>query len=670
MKLLKLTLTNFKGIRNFALDIHGENVDISGDNATGKTTLFDSILWLLFGKDSQNKKDFDIKTLDANNKPIPGIDHEVEGVFEINGRTLTLKKSYKEKYTRKRGTATNEFTGHTTDHYIDGVPVPEKDYLAKIAEIAREDIFKLLTNPAYFNENLKWTERRKILLEVCGDISDEDVITSNESLSKLPEILHGRKLDDHKKVIATRRSEINEELKKIPVRIDEATKALPDVSGVDPRETAEKITFLKSRVKDKNAEITRIQGGGEVAEKTKSLREVEGRILYLKNQHQAEADKKVQGKRTELNKARDKVSDLQRAIQDHQRTISGNQNLISRAEAQAAELRDEWFKVSGREFTFEQASTCPTCGQALPEDKLTAARESAMATFNREKAQRLEEINATGKQHKAEINRLLGENETLEAKVSQLQAELEAAQKTADTLRTEMDTLAREGGDISENPDYIQAQKEKERLEAEIRELASGNAGAVTGIKAEITVLENEIAEAEKALARVEQAKNGQKRIEELKKQEKDLAAEFEKLEGELFLTEEFIRAKVSMLEERINSRFKMARFKLFETQINGGLAEVCETLYDGVPYGSGLNNGHRIKVGMDIIRTLSEYYGFTAPIFVDNAESVTILPEMNAQVIRLVKPEITEENRQKYSKLVVEIEGGAGKENIMREAV
>ena len=74
---------------------------------------------------------------------------------------------------------------------------------------------------------------------------------------------------------------------------------------------------------------------------------------------------------------------------------------------------------------------------------------------------------------------------------------------------------------------------------------------------------------------------------------------------------------------------------------INGGVEECCETLYNGVPYSTGLNTGHKIIVGLDIINTLSEHYGFRPPIFVDNAESVTDLPEMQAQVIRLVKPEI-----------------------------
>jgi hypothetical protein len=147
-----------------------------------------------------------------------------------------------------------------------------------------------------------------------------------------------------------------------------------------------------------------------------------------------------------------------------------------------------------------------------------------------------------------------------------------------------------------------------------------------------------------------------EKRIEELKAQEKKLAAEYERLEGELYLTEEFIRQKVSLLEEKINSKFEMARFKLFNVLVNGAVEECCETTYQGVPF-SSLNNGARINVGLDIIRTLARHYNFYPPIFIDNREAVTSLIDMgDQQVISLIVSE-------KDKELRVEIEGEEEKE-------
>lgn len=172
MKLNRLTLRNFKGCRDLTLDFQGRDTSIYGANGTGKTSIADAFSWLLFGKDSKDQANFDIKTLDENNNPLPGLDHEVEAEMDMGDRTITLKKSYKEVWTKKRGEAAKTFTGHTTDHFLNGVPVQKKEYDAAIADIAPESLFKLLTNPRYFNDQLHWQDRRKMLLDVCGDVSD------------------------------------------------------------------------------------------------------------------------------------------------------------------------------------------------------------------------------------------------------------------------------------------------------------------------------------------------------------------------------------------------------------------------------------------------------------------------------------------------------------------
>src|SRR3990172_12882039 len=100
--LKSLTLTNFKGIRNISIDFNG-HTDISGDNGTGKTTLMDAFIWLLFGKDSTDRKDFEIKTLDADNRAIAKIEHEVSAIMEIDGTPISLKRVLREKWQKKRG---------------------------------------------------------------------------------------------------------------------------------------------------------------------------------------------------------------------------------------------------------------------------------------------------------------------------------------------------------------------------------------------------------------------------------------------------------------------------------------------------------------------------------------------------------------------------------------
>ena len=70
IKINKLILQNFKGIKALEISAEGENLNIYGDNATGKTTVFDAFTWLLFGKDSLGRSDFGIKTQDENSNQV------------------------------------------------------------------------------------------------------------------------------------------------------------------------------------------------------------------------------------------------------------------------------------------------------------------------------------------------------------------------------------------------------------------------------------------------------------------------------------------------------------------------------------------------------------------------------------------------------------------------
>ena len=636
MKILSITLRNFKGIQNFTLDTNGESVNIAGNNATGKTSIFDGFNWLLFDKDSQNKKDFQIKTLDVSGQVINGLEHEVEGTFEVDGNKLKLRKVYAEKWTKKRGSAQAVFSGHTTDYFIDDVPVSKKEYDAKIANIASENIFKLLTSPLFFNEQLHWQDRRKILLGVCGDISDEDVIASDKSLAALPAILNGRLLDDHRKVIVAQRTKINQELEKIPVRIDEVTKSLPDITGLNGSEIESNVTKLKAQLQEKNEEVARIQSGGEVAEKIKAVRELEAKIIDLKNEHQSENNEKVFGKKSELLDLKGRIGTLEQDVKQKQRIVSINEIYVREKDDRAAELRKQWHNTNNLKFEHDEQCTCPTCGQDLPEEKLAQTRKKALASFNLDKAQNLEKISNQGRAHKAEIEKLKAENAVLQNEINILQEQCSILQEQHTSLLAEIKEINESISDISSNTEYVNALAVKGDLQNQIEQLKRDNSELLVGVKKEIASIESDISFCAEQLALLEQYKKGQDRISELKVQEKKLAAEFEKLEGELYLTEQFIRSKVALLEERINSKFKYARFKLFEQQVNGGVSETCQVTFNGVPFES-LNNAARINVGLDIINASSDHYCFTAPIFIDNAEAVVKLIKTKAQVIRLV---------------------------------
>lgn len=657
VQLLSLELTNFKGLKSFKFEAKGENIKIFGDNAAGKTTLFDSFIWLLFGKDSQNKTDFAIKTLTAAGEEMHNLEHTVEGVFLVDGVSTTFKKVFKEKWTKKRGSATADFTGHTTDYEVDGVPINKKEYTAKVAGIVDEDVFKLLTSPTYFNEQLDWKKRRSLLLEIAGNVSDEDVISSKKELAKLNEFLSGISIEDMKKIIASRKKHINDELERIPVRIDEINKMTPELT-VDVEALKAQVEQIETEIDELKTQKLNVQNGTAVLEKKKQLQELEMQLLDLKRTFEADSKQEVYKAQARVQECQGNLQIVQSKLQQTQYektnlTNAGQalQQEKQRIETQMAELKSKWYEIDGQQFQYEDKCECPTCKQALPVEQVEIARNEALAQFNEQRSRKLAEINEQGiarKERVAEIderlNGLSSQHDAVLTQLDNLQTETESKQKELDRAKQQLEKAQNNVPDVTETEQYLTLHGQIASVKNEIVQLEENANEAITGIEYEI-INKNGIAGNLKSdIARFANIEANQKRVAELEAQQQQLAEEYEKLEHQTFLIEEFTRTKVDMLNERINSKFKYARFKLFDTQINGGLAETCETLFNGVPYGSGLNNAAKINVGLDIINTLSEHYGLTAPIFIDNAEAVTKFIETNLQLISLV---VSEKDKQ-----------------------
>lgn len=642
IKLLHLKLVNFKGIKEFELNASGNDINIFGDNATGKTTLFDAFVWLLFNKDSSNRSTFDIKTLDDAGNVINKLDHEVEATLLVDGKELTLKKVYKEQWTKKRGSLTDSFTGHTTDYYINGVPSKKKEYDDKIAEIVDENVFKLLTSPSHFNENLHWKERRDLLLEIAGDLTDEDVIKSNKDLSKLLDALNGNSVDDHKKIIAAKRREINKKIDEIPTRIDEIHRNLPDITNLDEAKIKSDIDKLSFSIEEKNEQINKIRSGSETNEIKKKISDIELKINNVRNEHTQNEQETLYKLKTRLQEEQSNLTIMRNDLRSKTEISKSNESRIKDIEQLMEELRERYVEENAKEFDHEANCKCPSCEQDLPEEQI----KEVVTRFNFNKSEKLEGINKEGISLKTQVENLQEEQEKLQKEIDKIAEQGKKKASDIEKLEKKVSDAESSVKPIEENEQYIKLNDEKQKLEQQIKALEQSVEESVGRVNNDIIPLIDQQEELRNQLSSVEMAKKSKERIAELDAEEKELAKEYEKLSEELHLTEEFTRIKVEMLTDNINEKFKYARFNLFEEQVNGGLSEVCETTYQGVPYSSGLNNAARINVGLDIIDTLSKHYGVQAPIFVDNSESVTSLIDIEAQLISLSVSEIDKELR------------------------
>lgn len=627
MKLTRLSLTNFKGIKEFTLQADGQNVNIFGDNGTGKTTVADAFYFLLFGKDSLNRKEFEVLPLGAGGQRIQEIiQAEVEATFDIDGKEHTLKRIFSEKWTKKRGQSQKEFTGHVTDYFLDGVPVKQKEFDSAVAQIAdTEDAFKLLTNPRYFCEVLPWQKRRELLLQICGDLTDEEIIASNEELADLPAILKGRSIEDHRRIIKGKHAEINKEIEKIPTRIDEVQLGLPD-EQVEPAD--KKIIEVKHQLKEAQEAKARIAAGGEIAELIKAQRGIEADIQRMDNESGKSKDADVRKHQQAISDLQIHLGDLKGQIKTKQDTMKRNGVHIENIEGVLIDLRREWGELNAQEYTGN--TNCPTCNQTLPADQIEAAR----AKWNLNKSKDLELIQKKGHLQRKEQEELKAKNETLAQEILSLNESIEATQTT---IKDEQDSVAALQSE-KESPNTERQAKldELKTIIESITNLRRDNSNALSTAQAEINKVEQALGELLKIQSDAKRRKEGLKRIDELKAQNKELAKDYEELEHGLYLTDLFIQAKVALLESSINGRFSMANFKLFDKQVNGGIAECCEVTVDGIPYGAGLNNGARINAGLDIINTLAEHYGFAPVVFIDNAEAITQLMETTGQQVRL----------------------------------
>lgn len=648
MKLYRLTLNNFQGIKSLSFEFpEGRSASIYGDNATGKTTVYNALTWLLFDKASTAAKNFTPKTKGPDGD-MHHLDHSSEAVFMTDtGRQITLKKTYHESYKKKRGSATEEFDGHTVEYEVDGVPVKEKEFTATVIGFCGGDTEKpkMLTMPDYFPEQLSWDTRRKILLEICGDISDDEIIAANDDLKELKDFLRMNgtteqyyTTDEYKKVAAARRSEINKQLTEIPARIDEAEKAIPDTTGLNAEEIEQNIASLQKKRDSLAAEKAEAAAGGTASATLRTqiadirTKMAEGKAAHAKAQNDQNSDIDA-----DILLAKREANERRREAEDAKIDIRRRESEAERLETLRSKLLGDYKDISG-EVWDESKSVCPTCHQQLPADQIERMREE----FNLRKSQRLEEINKRGKTEASKT--AIAE---LRAQIADLQTKAEAAEAMQKAAEAKAEELAEKR--IAPTPyeatdEYATLTAQIADIEAKITDESKCTAEAVAAVEAKIRAVDEAIREERDKQMQLTMAENQNRRIGELEKQEKRLGGEFEELEKGLYLCDLFTKKKVSALTERINGKFKSVRFRLFVEQLNGGLKEDCEVMIpraDGtlVPY-TFANNAARINAGLEIINTLAEHWGIRMPVFIDNAESVTHLTSTDTQTVRLVVSE------------------------------
>lgn len=656
-------IENFKGIKE--LDVNfSENTKISGQNAAGKTTIFDAFTWLLFNKNSAGEEKFNVRPLDKDGNRIDNVEIKVVAVLDVDGKEIELSKVQKQNWVKKRGTDTVALQGNVNSFEIDGYPKSEADFKEYISSLAQsEDMFKMLANPQYFS-SMKWKEQRDILMRLVTDVSDVELAQTDAKYAQLlGELEKAPSTDDIRAKFQKALTEWKKKQSEIPVRIDEAEKSKVDVD-VAEQELAKVDLVRRIAECDKKME----NAGSALGD----LRSKEMQLQFDMSGMEQTMNRELSNKRSimdaELRDCKNELEHFAVTISLKEKQISDNEKTITDADAERKKLGEQYNSEKAKAFDetpylfdeskwiFDESTTvCSLCGQKLPADKIeqlkadfeerkTKAKADAKRKLNdsksdfiTQKESNLEEIKAYGFAKKNLIEELTKKNADLQMEIDSLKKQEQGTFTNKEELCKLLSEIPEEA-DYSQNEEYVKLKTEHDKILADIAKLESEGADkVVTDLKAEKTNLQAQLDEVNKVIAQAANNIMIDDRIETLHDEQKEIGQKVADQEQMLYLLEEFIRFKLDKVSESINSHFKTVNFKLFEMQLNGGMKDCCECTVNGVPY-STLNSGHRIVAGLDIIRSLSELYGVSVPIFVDNAESLNEfnVPDMDAQLILL----------------------------------
>lgn len=635
-----LSLVNFKGISELEITFSPNNTFISGDNGTGKTTVFDAFTWLLFGKDSSNRSDsnFNIKTLDENGKPILHLEHSVTGVLDVDGTETKLCRRFVEKWSKPRGSEEEVFQGHQTLFAVNDVAIATKsEYDMLVSGICSEEVFKMITNPAYFF-SLKADQQKALLLDMAGEIDDRDVAGGNVDFLALMEKITGVGFERYMKELAARKRAIKNDIATIPASIEALQRVVPtELMDVDELASAQKelsdnlakvdAALASDAEKYKGMQDARIEAQREITE------------LNIKINNRAE-EIRTDIREKNARQTRE-LQDLQSAIAlqtNAKRTLDAQYDYISN---QITDLEKE-LKALRAEFTHENAQTiafsadefvCPTCHRPLDIAGIEARQAQMLENFNRCKSEKLASIREKGKDLKARQDALIAKCNDIIA----LQAD---AQEMLDHLYEQEDGMQFKNPEPVDAQALIDTDKTIEALKDQLRE-------EETRVNNESPIPTNEslLREKEALQARVKELASEEERLHQADKIQSEISELEDRrvasnqaladLEKEEYTATEFQKAKDNALMEKINGLFRIVRFSFVGEQINGGEKLTCTCLVDGVPYADA-NNANKINAGLDVINAVCGAKDIAAPIFVDNAEAVNVLIPTTGQKIEL----------------------------------
>jgi exonuclease SbcC len=586
----KIKINNFKKVGSLEIDF-SDNNEIFGDNGSGKTTVFDAFTWLLFGKDSLGATKFEIKKLDENNNPVHKKEHSVFAKLHVDEQCYDIKRVYREEWVKKRGDEHETFSGHETIFEVNSMIYNTKKYKDFVADIIDEETFKLLTSTTFFAK-LKWEDRKRIAFSLVDNVSNEEIAEKSEDFKKLVAAISGKDFELYRKEIKARISPLKKELENIKNRIEGTRANISDDIDIEP---------LKKELKS-------LRNPNEINKEIESKRsEIENEISKQRQISDQDYQLKISNKDKrdiEISNKKDKLSRLQADLK----------NLGNEREG----FVQKYYYERDKKYS---ATSCSECGVNTFEvqEALFSLIESGDAS---DKIKNLyESLSERNVSDETSFN---------QNKVKAIKGVNESGCKVAEKIKSTKQEIESAETWIKENhalPDVVSVPFDDSELRKRMPELK----------EVDSSEYEERVADINKKIGTQEEIERTKVKLEDDIKLQKETSKKLASLEKTEFICEKFAKRKSDLYVEKINSMFSFVKFKLFETQVNGGEVECCEIIADGVPYSTNLNTGAKVNAGIDVVNTLSNHYKIQCPVFIDNIESCTAPLQMDSQQIKLI---------------------------------
>lgn len=629
----RLTLDNFKGCRHLDIDFDAKYTAIRGANGTGKTTIADAFTWLLFNKnshgDAPGSDNFREKPLDENGNEIHNLDTTVEIKCTLDGQRFDLKRTQSENWVKKRGNAEATFQGNVSTYWINGVETKLSDFKQRIAAIADEEVFRLVGSLSAFN-GLEWKKRRAQLLTLSGEDVDGNLLARDE-YRPLADECGQRNVtpDELRKVLNDQKKRLNDELKMLPVRIDEAKKGGPALTAQQIKDAEYMLHEAREDMARVDEAIATIKAGGSTGPTQQQKLALEQEIVSIKRRLWDELNSDSKIVKAEADAASEALRRLTLEIQRAKTYEATYQEKADRAARRCEELRAKFVEVRAKTFD-ASATICPTCGQQMPE----AMIQQAKAKFDAGRRMDMESIKRDGLEAKLIMEQAQADHDKQAAELAELEDRVKAAQEAHTAAMQKVK-------DLPASPDFDGDSRLVE-LEAQrnaMNDEGAGNNAQLQDFERRKRDLQDKITRSQETLAQHAVAVANEKRVREYEARQQEVGAQLTETEQLMILLERFVQDRCSALEDGINSRFPTVRWKLFDRQINGGIIDCCECL---VPCGDSLvcyssaNTASQLNADIEIVNVLSEYYDIEVPLFVDNCERINYLAPTDTQLITL----------------------------------